>query len=211
MKKINEKTTKIIPARKRPIKNADKTFRRLFFASTFALGIVSFASTTHYCLNEPVKISIEGMPNKNKPNNHNADPELLNLSKNELNRRLIRAAFAGNVEQVELLLDSGADIDTRNSFEWTPLILSAGNIYSDETAKFLISRGADVNAKNNFGITPLMIAAGSGRISIVKCLIEYGADIHAEDYKGETAFDKAIEMEFKKTADIIADYEAKNK
>jgi len=204
-KKVSEQTTKVIR-----VKNADKTFRRFFFTGVVALGIISAVTTVQYCFNEPVKIENISKPQESKPNNHRADPELLKLTKEELDKRLLKAADGGDLEQVELLIDSGADIDARNSLGWTPLMLSAGDIDSDKTAKFLIMHGADVNAKNKYGLTPLMIAARSGRITIIESLLEYGADIDAQDYRGETAVDKALAMEFKKTADIIADYEIQN-
>jgi ankyrin repeat protein len=58
---------------------------------------------------------------------------------------------------VGLLIDAGADVNTRGKNGNTPLhdAVSFGNL---DMVKYLVSRGADVNAKNDLGLTPLMQA-----------------------------------------------------
>ncbi|MCP4647305.1 MAG: ankyrin repeat domain-containing protein [bacterium] len=67
-----------------------------------------------------------------------------------------------------------------------------------------LKEGADLDyAKNEFGRTALMKAAYWGLEEIVKLLVEAGADINAQDEKGETALDmsrtRAKVVEFLKT------------
>ena len=62
-----------------------------------------------------------------------------------------------------------------------------------EMVKLLISYRADVNLKNFRGATPLMAAAGDGPSSVVKYLLEKGADANARDQDGNTALRYAQE------------------
>lgn len=60
------------------------------------------------------------------------------------------------------------------------------------------SRGLEGNYARRLGITPLMVAAGTGRLDIVRLLVEGGANLYAESntqVPGEprTAFDDAVE------------------
>ena len=70
---------------------------------------------------------------------------------------LMHAAIAGSPDAVKLLIDSGADVNAKNSFDETALLLCAAD---PQKARMLIDKGADVNARSKtVGRTPLMIAA----------------------------------------------------
>lgn len=57
----------------------------------------------------------------------------------------------------------------------------------------ILDKGANVNTKNKFGVTPLMHAASQGGdSSIVRLLLERGADFHARDNQGKSALDFAF-------------------
>ncbi len=59
--------------------------------------------------------------------------------------------------------------------------------------KVLSGAGADLNAKGAFGVTPLMVAATQGDPSVVRYLVEAGADPAAETVGGRNAFDYAAD------------------
>ncbi|MEW6713726.1 MAG: ankyrin repeat domain-containing protein [Nitrospirota bacterium] len=99
---------------------------------------------------------------------------------------LISASFQGQNEIIELLIDSGADINAHDIGD-TALTsaIKAGHL---ETVKLLIKKGADVNFSSPGDIqTPLMLAALLGKVDLVKLLIDAGADINAEKSKKNTA------------------------
>ncbi|VDQ15300.1 unnamed protein product, partial [Trichobilharzia regenti] len=73
-----------------------------------------------------------------------------------------------------MALSEGYNIDTRDKFYKTPLMVAAhhGNL---DAAIELIKLGADVNARDNFRWTPLHHAAHSGMIDMVELLLNNGA------------------------------------
>jgi hypothetical protein len=112
---------------------------------------------------------------------------------------LARAARA--IEPAEAAeLDLEVDVNRRNSFGKTPL-MAAAQANQVEAARFLLTRktGARVNADtwedNALGPlahdarTALMYAASRGSLSLIKLLIEAGADPHQCDTKARRAFD----------------------
>ena len=59
--------------------------------------------------------------------------------------------------------------------------------------KLLLQYKADVNWKDAFNSTPLMYAAAKGDKNMVLLLLDNGADINANDGKGNTVLTAAIE------------------
>jgi len=86
------------------------------------------------------------------------------------------AAKAGDVAQIQLLLDQGADIN--ESSETATALYIAINTQHAGAAELLIERGADVNASSSRG-TPLHAAASKGMAPIATKLLEKGADPNA--------------------------------
>ena len=62
-----------------------------------------------------------------------------NGDKNTLNQQLIQAAKEGKLDKVQKLIDDGADVNLKDSDEWTPLhhVATKGHI---ETVKSLIDK-----------------------------------------------------------------------
>jgi uncharacterized protein len=120
---------------------------------------------------------------------------------------LMRAAFAGDVELVKLLLAYGADPKIVSKDQETVLMAACGTGFIPgynktrtpaerlATVKLLISLGQDVNAADDYGITPLMVAGNIGDVPIIQNLIDSGADLGAYDLgkKNDGAFGSSIE------------------
>ena len=61
-----------------------------------------------------------------------------------------------NIELMKLLIDNGANVNTKNGYGNTPLIYAARKFnVTIESIKLLIDNGADISIKNNIGRTPL--------------------------------------------------------
>jgi len=96
-----------------------------------------------------------------------------------------------NTELISALLDYGADVDARDTSEFTPLRLAAlrGKL---DTVRLLLDRGADINARDHQGQTPLMVAAFSGDEFLLEELLQRGADIDAKSNFDSTALMHAV-------------------
>ena len=103
---------------------------------------------------------------------------------------LFIAVRNGTSDIVELLLDKGADVNTKNKNRISALVSAAANGKSD-IVRQLLDKGADVN-KKSAGVTALISAAKNGETDIVKLLIDAGADVNAQNGIGWTALMFAI-------------------
>lgn len=99
-----------------------------------------------------------------------AGVEINALSHNSLQAAPIHSAVAGGqVEAVRLLLDHGADPNTRQTGGMTPLHLAAqkGNL---QIVLLLLLNGADLHQKNDTGETALDMARQANHMEVVELL-----------------------------------------
>jgi ankyrin repeat protein len=106
------------------------------------------------------------------------------MSSIHLNNQLLDAAANGELHEMRDLLDRGADVNARNLFESTPLILCSSQ-HDPEFLRLLIDRGADIDAKNRDGVDALIRAASSGRLESVRLLLDRGADLSCRNHRKE--------------------------
>jgi uncharacterized protein YecT (DUF1311 family) len=92
------------------------------------------------------------------------------------NADLAAAAAKGNAKEVARLLDSGANIESRDKYSLTPLHEAVASGHKD-VVELLIARGANVNTTRR-DWTPLMAAASQGRTDLVALLIAHGANVN---------------------------------
>ncbi len=102
---------------------------------------------------------------------------------------LMYAAAFGSPEAMKLLLDKGASVNAKNSFDATALLWAACDPVK---TRMLVERNADVNVQSRQGRTPLMIAARcDGNSATVGLLLSKGADPRRSDASGVTALQQA--------------------
>ena len=87
------------------------------------------------------------------------------------------AARDGDIDQVQLLLSRGANVNEKNRMGWTPLHTAIRNRRL-ALIEPLLAKGADINATDNRGQTPLMAAVYISQKDAVELLIAKGADIN---------------------------------
>jgi len=118
---------------------------------------------------------------------------------------LLRAAKAGDIEVIKLLLASGARTDLPTATGITPLMAAAGNgstnldtrgrfkteAQADEAVRLLLAAGANINARDRAGQTALHGAASWGYNTLVRTLVANQADLMTKDAQGRTPADVA--------------------
>ncbi|XP_049767599.1 speckle-type POZ protein-like [Schistocerca cancellata] len=114
-------------------------------------------------------------------------PETRSLSAKEKDRRLIKAAKQGTVDDVRTLLAAGADVGAReeDSTRRTALHYAAAEGHV-EAARCLVEAGAEMGARTSRGNTPLHRAAWNGHAAVVRLLTASSADPNAWSEGGWT-------------------------
>ncbi|PKL40671.1 MAG: hypothetical protein CVV44_03445 [Spirochaetae bacterium HGW-Spirochaetae-1] len=98
---------------------------------------------------------------------------------------LYSAAKRGNLTQVRLLIQRGANVNEHSMRDQTPLHFAAfeGDI---SIVRVLLESGADINARDMDGMTALHFAAFNGKTAVARILVENGADVNAKNENGGT-------------------------
>jgi ankyrin repeat protein len=94
---------------------------------------------------------------------------------------LQRAAIAGNLELVILLVQHGANLTalSRNQFGDLPIHLAVA--YGHENiVHWMLDNGVPVDIRNRLGATPLHSAAHNSRLAIARFLLDKGAAVNAK-------------------------------
>jgi len=113
------------------------------------------------------------------------DPDGDLEARNELGMTLLMCAACSRQSQiVRLLLEKGAQVNSRDNAQRTALYWAAFN-YSLDSARLLVDAGADLEAADEEGNTPLLIGVQRGH-RVPLFLIEQGANVNARNLDGET-------------------------
>lgn len=95
--------------------------------------------------------------------------------------------YAKSPDTVQLLINAGADVNSRGDEGWMPLHYATFCDSNPEIVQVLIDAGASVNAPNTLGNTPLHCAAqGNHNPDIIQVLLDAGAEVNAPNTLGNT-------------------------
>lgn len=101
------------------------------------------------------------------------------------------AALRGDVGATRQLIEAGADVNAKDAWGSTPLIVAA-TFGKTEVARALIDAGADLHLRNNDGATALHAAAFLCRTAIVRLLLDHGANKYLRDNFGNTPRESVV-------------------
>jgi ankyrin repeat protein len=109
-----------------------------------------------------------------------------NIKANYNGTALHCAAEDGHKAAVRLLMERGADVNTKGDRKWTALLYAAQNGH-EAVVQMLLDKGANTNTKDNIGHTALHYAAQNGHEAVVRLLLGKGVDVNINDSYGWTA------------------------
>jgi hypothetical protein len=92
------------------------------------------------------------------------------------------AAENGHEAVVKLLLEKGAELESKDK-RWgrTPLSWAAEKGH-EAVVKLLLKKGAELESRDWYGRTPLLLVAMKGHEAVVKLLLEKGAKLESKDW-----------------------------
>lgn len=99
------------------------------------------------------------------------------------------AARYGDVERLRALLDGGSDVNARDRYHQTGLMLAAQGGHA-AAVRLLIERGAELNVAAKFSLTALMLAVIGDHAEVVRLLVSAGADLTFRGSGAPGFFDK---------------------
>lgn len=117
------------------------------------------------------------------------------------------AAQRGNENVVKLLIENGADINSKATATFingcTPLWFAAQNGHTAAVKMLLAEDGIELDSKILDGQTPLSRAARNGHAAVVKLLLMKGADYSSNDNEGRTPLNWAAKNRHKDVVEAI--------
>ncbi len=119
-----------------------------------------------------------------------------------INEKLQTAVLNNQLSEVIELVKEGADINSTDEIDGTPLSLACSYGYY-EIVKFLIDSGAEINKKDNSGNSSLILASLNGHFEIVKILFKNGADLNTKGDYGVTALHHAANYGYTEIAKYL--------
>jgi hypothetical protein len=111
---------------------------------------------------------------------------------------ILKAAFLGERDIVNLLLDKGADVTIDSSNDSEHLIHHCVKQGWYDEVVYILKHGERVDVRNYYDNTPLIIAAGKNDLRMVKLLLSYGADPTKRGNLNRLAVHGTNDLEIKK-------------
>ncbi|KAK4450411.1 ankyrin repeat-containing domain protein [Podospora aff. communis PSN243] len=106
-----------------------------------------------------------------------------------------------SIAMLELLFESGAEVPrwaVHDAVTWY-----REHRYNLDVLKWLLDHGADINCPFEYGSSLLHAAVNRKNLELVKFLVDNGIDTSIKNGKGETALDKARQLELVEIASVI--------
>lgn len=138
-------------------------------------------------------------------------PELVNAYAPDGFQPLGLAAFFGQIEVVEFLLENGAQVNSasRNNMRVMPLHSAVANRQT-QIVTMLLDHGADVNTTQADDLTPLHEAAQNGMLDVARWLLDRGARVNPRlSSSGKTPLTLAIEHQHEDVAELLRGHDAR--
>lgn len=112
------------------------------------------------------------------------------------------AAEAGALDVTELLIKSGADVNSEDN--WGRSILRVAALKDHlKVFELLAKHDADINAKNIRGNTLLHLFASQGQLDAVKCLARFDVDFTIKNCDGQTPLHVALLKRHREVAKFL--------
>ena len=119
------------------------------------------------------------------------------------------AAYLGLEKPLASLLEDGYDLDTRDTYGWTPLSWAVQQGHQ-AVVQLLLEQGPALELRDDYrGQTPLLLAAKHGHEAVVHQLLEQGAEVRSNDMDCRTPLSLAAHEGHKAVVGLLLKRDAK--
>lgn len=115
---------------------------------------------------------------------------------------LINSSRNGDFQKVKQMVAEGGNLNDRDHYGSTPLMVAAGGGHKD-IVTFLLQKGADVNSKDKYGFSAIFCSMNNDHVSSVELLIKHGASLDTRANNGSTPLMYAAYKGASKTVDFL--------
>ena len=116
----------------------------------------------------------------------------VNATNNKNESALLLASQEGNLDTINILLESRADPNITSAEGNTWLHYAVDGRCSKEVFQAIIDHGADVNSRNKDNVTALMVACKKRNSDAINVLLNAGANPRLADTNGDTCMHHAV-------------------
>jgi ankyrin repeat protein len=110
-----------------------------------------------------------------------------------LDRQLLEAAYANDVDEARRLIEAGADVNAKDETVQSAYLIATSEVGDDpRLLELTLENGADVRSLDSYNGTGLIRAADRGYTTIVARLLETDVDVDHVNRLGWTALLEAI-------------------
>ncbi|WP_405079385.1 ankyrin repeat domain-containing protein [Paenibacillus chitinolyticus] len=132
----------------------------------------------------------------------------VNIRNDRSDNLFLYAGAEGDMELLRLAISAGADPALTNRYGGTALIPASERGHTDIVRELLTRTQVDVNHVNRLGWTALLEAVilgdgGEVHRTIIRLLLDHGADVHLPDGDGVTAYRHAVSRNFTAIAEML--------
>lgn len=122
---------------------------------------------------------------------------------------IVRAAQAGSVMEVEMLLNNGADVESVHQQSGRTALAVASHCGNERVVQLLLQYRANVNTRDASSLCPLHLAAMRGHYGVVVLLLQDHARIEEPGPNEETPLRIAAEKGYAEVAELLLQSRAK--
>ena len=116
---------------------------------------------------------------------------------------LVRNAQAGNIVELERLLDDGEDVETRHGLTQRTALAVAAHCGAVKVVVLFIRHNARLDTRDIDLSTPLHLASSRGHCAVMTLLINEDVDIEATDVNNQTPLWVASDRGYHKAAEML--------
>ncbi|KAL8893724.1 MAG: hypothetical protein Q9192_004985 [Flavoplaca navasiana] len=122
---------------------------------------------------------------------------------------IVRAAQAGSVVEVEMLLSQGADIEAIHRQSGRNALAVGSHCGNENVVQLLLQHGADVNTRDASSLCPLHLAAMRGHYGVIEQLLQEHAKVDELGPNDETPLRIASDKGYTEVVDLLIRARAK--